>query len=165
METVDVPIAFGFHAALMRKLCFGHPKTVQKFVGQRFHELESNIKARLCRYAELTDWFRNENKELRSKLAVLGSPHEATAQVGTVSPMRVCSQSKPKYWIAATGQWDRKDPRCNGAGRQLPARIAEVAEESVHVECSESVVCVCEHYIAEADLTIEKKLEDNITQA
>ena len=64
-----------------------------------------------------------------------------------------------------SGKWDCQDTCCNGAGRELPVHIVEVAEESVLVECSQSVVRVCEHYITEADRVIKEKLNTDIVQA
>ena len=116
MVTLDAPIAFAFLEALMRKLRDALAKDVRSFVGHRFEELKANIKARFRRVVEQGGNFHNKNKELRKLLASLGHPQASRSQIGTVSPMRVCSQSKPKYYNATTGKWDRQDPRCNGAG-------------------------------------------------
>ena len=79
---------------------------MQDFVLSRTHDLRDNVKARFLRQVEPNDDLRNENKELRAMLAMLGSPQAPSAQVGTVTPMRVCSKSKPKFWNATTKKWD-----------------------------------------------------------
>ena len=156
--------ALDFHESLLRHVTKDLPKQVQKFIGHRFKELKSNIKTKFDRFEELGEGL-NVNKELRAYHLEQGSSPAPWAQVGTVSPMRLLPKEKPKHWNATTAQWDRADPRCNGPDAALTAFIAETAEKAVFVECSESVVCMCEHYIAEEDIAIEKKLEDASTQA